>query len=176
MLRRRFDRRRRMMERIEQRRDDAHMQQNDACGTDKFACRKRFHRNDTPHARDRNSRISPGWHSSTPQIFSNVEKRTPLTFARFEQGKIGFRDVDRLRKFLRAHLAPRHHHVEIDDDRHQTNFVFSSAARCASAITREITKTTPAVNNDDTSPEPKSSDISRCPWPRCQLNSNDIGA
>src|SRR6185437_1541710 len=95
---------------------------------------------------------------------------------RFEQRKIGFGDAYDLRQLLRAHLAPRQHHVEVDDDGHHTKLSFSSAIRRATAITRAITSTAPARNSEKTSSLPRLSEILRCPGPAAQLNSSEIGA
>src|SRR5579862_960651 len=90
-----------------------------------------------------------------------------LHLAGFEQREIDLGDAHDLRQLLGAHLAARQHHVEIDDDRHQTNPAFSSATRRASAITRAMTSTAPATNRRAASSVPKLSEISRWPGP-CQ--------
>src|SRR6185437_3729005 len=97
-------------------------------------------------------------------LFQRCEPHT-FHMPRFEQRKICFRDTHDLRQFLRAHLAPRQHHVEVDDDGHHTKLSFSSAILRATAITRAITSTTPAMNNENTSSLPSDSEMERCPWP-----------
>ena len=63
--------------------------------------------------------------------------------AGLQQRNVLLGDADALGKLLRAHLAARQHHVEIDDDRHHTKPAFSSAMRAASRITVAAANSTP---------------------------------
>ena len=96
----------------------------------------------------RYSRMSPGWHCSTSQMASSVSKRTPRTLPDLSRDVL-LGDADAFGELARAHLAARQHHVEVDDDGHQTKPSLSSAMRAASTITLAIaSSTTPSSSSE----------------------------
>src|SRR5690606_7782100 len=70
-------------------------------------------------------------------------------------------DADTLRELVEAHLAPREHDVDVDDDRHVDAQIVSSASRCSASallfthrptsMIHDASRTSPAVMNDQNS-------------------------
>ena len=75
-------------------------------------------------------------------VLQRVEAHA-LHLAGLEQRDVLLGDADAFGELLGAHLAPRQHHVEIDDDRHHTKLAFSSAMRAASRMTEAAANSTP---------------------------------
>src|SRR5215470_6778192 len=69
-----------------------------------------------------------------------------LHLAAFQERDVLLGDANALGKLLGAHLAPRQHDIEIDDDRHgwpYTMAACSSAIRVASTMTQATASSTP---------------------------------
>ena len=75
-------------------------------------------------------------------VLQRVEAHA-LDLAGLQQRDVLLGDADALGELLGAHLAPRQHHVEVDDDRHHTKPAFSSAMRAASRMTVAAANSTP---------------------------------